>query len=89
MMMIYFVTKGYDVNKVMSLKKSIYVFVSGLTFTIVNMTIIGIYQLVSEGHTVVSRHAMDGFSGLGHIVLTIGIVSMAYKIFQNETEKQV
>lgn len=86
MMMIYFVTKGYDFNKVMSLKKSIYLFVSGLTFTIVNMTIIGIYQVVSEGHTVVSRHAMDGLSGLGHIVLTIGIVSIACKIFQNETE---
>ena len=34
---------------------------------------------------VVNKAALEGLSGLGHIVLAIGIVWMVVKIFQNES----
>ena len=85
MMIIYIVSKEYDVKRILSLKKPIYVFISGFTFTMVNMTLFGIYDVVGEGKDIVIRAALEGLSGIGHIVLSIGIVWMAVKIFQNES----
>ena len=85
MMLLYIISKEYDVKKITALKKPIYVFVAGFTFTVVNMMIIGIYDVVGDGTTIVSRAAMDGLSGIGHIILAIGLVSIVVRIFNNET----
>ena len=85
MLILYMISKEYDVKSMVSLKKPIYVFMSGFTFTIVNMTLLGIYEVVSEGKDIVSKPALEGISGLGHIVLAIGLVQIALKVFQHET----
>jgi len=51
-----------------------YVYIGGLTFSIVIMAIIGIYEAVSEGYQLVSNRALAGMPGLGHIALSIGLV---------------
>ena len=85
MMILYLVVKEYDVKKNLSLRKPLYVFVSGFTFTIVNITLFWIFEIVSASRPIVNKAALKGLSGLGNIVLAIGIVWMVVKIFQNES----
>lgn len=87
MLIVYMVSKKYDLERVLALKKPIYVFVSGFAFTLINMALFGIYEVVSQGNDIVNRHALEGLSGIGHIILTIGLVWTLVKIFQNESDK--
>lgn len=70
-----------DMNDVKSLKKPYAIYLTGLTFTIVNMVVIGIYEVVREGTDVIVRAAIDGTSGIGHIILGVGIVWMFVKLY--------
>lgn len=45
---------------------------AGLVFTVVNMFIIGIYEVV--GMNTIKIAALNGLSGLGHIILAVGLV---------------
>ena len=85
MMILYIVVKEYDTKKILSFKNPIYIFISGYSFTIVNMTLFGIYEVVSANRPIIKKAALEGLSGLGHIILLIGIVLLVVKIFQNET----
>ena len=51
------------------------------------MTIIEIYEVVSEDQQLVDNGALAGMSGLGHIALSIGLVWTIVKIFQYESAK--
>ena len=86
-LILYLLTKGYDADRIASLKKPIYIYIGVLTFSIVMMAIIGIYEVVSEGQKLVSNGALAGMSGLGHIALSIGLVWTIIKIFQYESAK--
>lgn len=70
-----------DTNDVKSLKKPYEIYLTGLTFTIVNMVVIGIYEVVREETDVIIRAAIDGTSGIGHIILGVGIVWMFVKLY--------
>lgn len=70
-----------DMNGVKSLKKPYAIYLTDLTFTIVNMVVIGIYEVVREGTDVIIRAAIDGTSGIGHIILGVGIVWMFVKLY--------
>ena len=85
MMILYIVVREYDAKKILSFKKPLYVFISGFTFTIVNMTLFGIYEVVSANRPIIKKAALEGLSVLGHIILSIGIVWLVVKIFQNQT----
>lgn len=87
MMLVYMVSKKYDVKRILGLKKPIYVFVSGFAFTVINMALFGIYEVVSQGKDIVSKPAIEGLSGIGHIVLAMGLVWTLVKIFQYESDK--
>ena len=56
------------------LRKSVYLFEAGLILTLVTMIVIGIYEITSLGQDIISRAAIDGISGIGHIILAVGIV---------------
>ena len=70
-----------DMNDVKLLKKPYAIYLTGFTFTIVNMVVIGIYEVVREGMDVIVRAAIDGTSGIGHIILGVGIVWMFVKLY--------
>lgn len=70
----YMLTKSCDADCITTLKKPIYIYIGGLTFLIIKMIIIGIYEVVSEGQQLVRNGALAGISGLGHIALSIGLV---------------
>lgn len=89
MFIIYIISKEYDLESILSLRKPIYVFMSGLTFTVVNMTLFGIYEVVSEGKNIVNKAAIEGLSGIGHITLAIGIVWTIVRIFKIESVKNL
>ena len=70
-----------DMNDVQTLKKPYEIYLTGLVFTIANMVVIGIYEVVREGSDVIVRAAIDGTSGIGHIVLSVGIVWMFVRAY--------
>lgn len=83
LLLIYLLAK--DINDVKSLKKSYTIYLTGLTFTVVNMVVIGIYEVVREETDVIIRAAIDGTSGIGHIILGVGIVWMFVKLYNLKT----
>ena len=86
-LILYLLTKAYDANRIATLKKPIHIYIGGLTFSIVMMAVVGIYEVVSEGQKIASNGALAGMSGLGHIALSIGLVWTIVKIFQYESAK--
>lgn len=89
LLLIYLLTKRYDSQMLANLKKPIVTFASGLTFTLVNLTLIGIYEVVGLGQETISRPAIDGISGLGHIVLGVGLVWTIIRIYRMEQVRLV
>ena len=75
----YLLTK--DMKDVQTFKKPYEIYLTGLVFTIANMVVIGIYEVVREGSDVIVRAAIDGTSGIGHIVLAVGIVWMFVRAY--------
>lgn len=78
-LLVYLLAK--DMNDVKALKKPYEMYLTGLVFTVVNMVVIGIYEVVREGTDVIIRAAIDGTSGIGHIILGVGIVWMFVKLY--------
>ena len=76
-----------DMNDVKALKKPYEMYLTGLVFTVVNMVVIGIYEVVREGTDVIIRAAIDGTSGIGHIILAVGIVWMFVKLYNLKIAK--
>ena len=70
-----------DMNDVKSLKKPYAIYLTGFTFTVVNMVVIGIYEVVSEGDDAIVHAAIDGTSGIGHIILGVGIVWIFVRLY--------
>ena len=85
MILLYLLTANMNLEQIHSLKKPIHILEAGLVFTIVTMFVIGVYEVVGMGETTINMHAMAGMSGLGHILLSIGLVWTLAKIYQRET----
>lgn len=83
-LMLYLVLKRYDESTFHSFKKPLFVYFSGLVFTLCVMTVFGIYDVVSMGEKTIKIAALEGLSGLGHICLSVGIVWLMLKILRIE-----
>ena len=84
-LLVYLLAK--DMNDVKALKKPYEMYLTGLVFTVVNMVVIGIYEVVREGSDVIVRAAIDGTSGIGHIILAVGIVWMFVRAYNLKIAK--
>lgn len=84
MLIIYLISTRYDDLQVKKIKRPIYVFISGVIFTVVNMMVIGIYEVVGNGQSVISMPAIEGISGLGHITVTVGLIWAIERIYNME-----
>ncbi len=80
---LYLATRGKNREKFIKLKKPFMTYIVGLVFTIVTMTVYGIYDVVGKGEEIISIPMISGFSGLGHIILSIGLVWMLIKLKKN------
>lgn len=80
-LLLYIIIKVSNINDISSLKKPFYIYVAGLTFTVINMLVIGIYEVVREGSDTIIRAVIDGTSGLGHIALGVGIVWIFVRVY--------
>lgn len=89
----YQLVKNYDSEKITHLKKPLRIYIVGLTFTIINMIVIGIYEVVSLGQQIIVRAAIDGTSGIGHILLGVGLVWLLIRVLEyekrNSTSKKI
>lgn len=85
MLLLYIVTSKMNDEQMNILKKPIHIFEAGLVFTVVNMFIIGIYEVVGMNNIKIA--ALNGMSGLGHIILAVGLVWTVVKIFNTEKMK--
>lgn len=70
----YLLVRNLDEESLANLKKPLNIYNFGLIFTVANMMLIGIYEVVSKGAAAVNQAAMDGVSGIGHIFLGIGMI---------------
>lgn len=86
--LIYSLVKKYGENNMNSLKKPIYIYITGLTFTLVNMVLLGIYEVVSSGQNIVNQNVLNGISGMGHIILSVGLVWTIIILYRIEKEKE-
>lgn len=84
MLIIYLITRSYDNETIGKLKKPIYIYVSGFTLSVVNIMVIGIYEVVSMGQETINRPVIDGISGIGHIIIAVGLVWTIAKIYEIE-----
>ena len=82
MLILYIVTNKMNDEQMNILKKPIHIFEAGLVFTVVNMFIIGIYEVVGMNNIKIA--ALNGLSGLGHIILAVGLVWTVVRIFDME-----
>lgn len=71
---VYILVKNINEDRIDILKKPLYIYNFGLVFTIGNMMLIGIYEVVSKGKETINIMAMDGISGIGHIFLGVGLI---------------
>lgn len=68
----------------LGLKKPFYLYISGLIFTISNMGVQGFFDILGGDKTHIKVAALDGMSGIGHILLSLGLIWLMAKIFLRE-----
>lgn len=81
LLVLYLLLKNLDINQLSELKKPLYTYLSGLIFTISNMGVQGFLDIVGGDKSHLKIAALDGFSGIGHILLSVGLVWLMTKIF--------
>lgn len=77
LLIIHLLTKGIDIKEI---EKYIKIYVTGLILTITNMVVYGMYEILSQGEKTINIYALSGMAGIGHILLTIGLVTVMIKI---------
>lgn len=81
---LYSIAKKYDNKTIEGLKKPLRIYLGGLTFTLANMTVFGIWEVVDNAKRTINIHALSGTSGLGHIALSIGLVWLLLRLLKIE-----
>ena len=84
MLLLYVIVKNYEDSNVRTLKRPVHIFEGGLILTVVSMMVIGIYEVVGEGVATISIPAISGISGIGHILLSVGLGWTIVKIYNLE-----
>lgn len=85
---LYLLVKPYEEAAVKELKKPFYLYLTGLIFTISLMGVQGFLDVVGGDKSHIKLAALDGISGIGRILLSIGIISLMTKIFHFEKERK-
>lgn len=84
MFMLYLIVKKYEDANIRDFKRPVHIFEGGLILTVVSMMVIGIYEVVGEGVATISIPAISGISGIGHILLAVGLGWIIVKIYNLE-----
>lgn len=85
LLLLYTILRKRDTAKFKEMKRPFYTYLTGLTLTIVSMTVFGIYEVVSLGSKTVHIRALEGISGVGHILLSTGLVWLIARLYQTES----
>ncbi|WP_394020396.1 DUF2871 family protein [Anaerococcus cruorum] len=85
LMTIYLLIKNFDEEYILPLKKAYHTYITGFAFTIVTMFVKGIFTVVSDGVDTINLSAISRISGLGHIIITVGIIWLMYELYKLET----
>ena len=91
MLLLYLLTGNMSNEQLQKLKRPIYVMESGLVFTVVNMFVLGVHEIVSlivealdMNRNTINISELNGMSGLGHILLSVGLIWTLVKVFNIE-----
>lgn len=87
--LIYLCVRKYTKEDLKKIQSSIYVYTTGLVLTISNMFLIGIYEVVSEGKEIIKIDTLNGISGIGHIILLIGMIMFMSKLYRMEETNNI
>lgn len=88
MLLLYVIVKRYEDSNVKALGRPVHIFEGGLILTVISMMVIRIYEVVGEGASTISIPAISGISGMGHILLAVGLVWTIVKIYNMEKQIQ-
>lgn len=83
LLVLYLLTKDWANMKVKTLQKPMKLYIAGLSFTIINMLALGIFEVVDPSLRAVSLPALNGLSGLDHIALGVGLVQVFLKFYKS------
>lgn len=90
LLLLYVLVRRYDNALLKGLRRPFYIYMTGLVWSIVAMTVFGIWEVVSQGNATVNIKALEGISGLGHIILSVGLVWLVVKVIKAESsEKEI
>lgn len=67
-------------------KQPITLYVTGLIWTVVAFTVRGIYEIIGQGQKIFPDAALSGIAGIGHILLSIGLIWMMSQTIQIERQ---
>ena len=83
LLIVYMLINNNKYEDLENIQKSLYMYITGLTFSIVNKFLIGIYEVVDPTATVVNRAIFDGLSGIGHIIIGVGMVGLFFNLYNS------
>lgn len=87
LLVIYLLVEKLNEREIFTIKKPLYIFQSGFVLTMSSMFVYGIFDVVSQGQNTINIMAISGISGLGHIILGVGLVWTMIRIFNFEKLK--
>lgn len=79
--------KNFQLTKAKAFKPFMYVYNSGLILTIIMMMVRGIPQVLSISLNTAMDAAVSGLSGVGHILLAIGLFLLFKALYQRIREE--
>ncbi len=80
LLMLYILVNKIDKNISKNIEKSFHIYNIGLVITLVSMTVYGIFDVVGDGKNIININAISGISGIGHIILAIGIIMIFMRV---------
>lgn len=80
LLIIYILVKKFDKIILKKIKRPLHIYNTGLIITLASMIVYGIFDVVGGGENIINISAISGISGIGHIILAIGIIMIFMRI---------
>lgn len=82
----YLFVRTSDAKTLARFRRPFYLYNIGLVWTLAAMLAYGIYDVVAEGAGTISEAALSGVSGMGHILLGVGLIWLFVRIKKGQRQ---
>lgn len=88
-LIIYIIMKRFSAENIEKLGKNLKIYLTGLLISVVSMLSIGIWEVLGSYDIKVAIKVFEGISGIGHLLLGLGLVKIIILIIKNEREEEI